>query len=68
MTIEIHVCAECVHFLPESDLPDPEFQYARCQAKFDVNLVTGSKRYLFCNSIRNNPTCGNYEKFEVNYG
>jgi len=66
MTTDIHICAECTHFLPAEG--DPGHTFARCQAKFELNLVTGEKTYIYCQARRNNATCPNFEKFEVNYG
>lgn len=68
MTNEIHVCVECVHFLPDKEDLSESHVYARCQAKFEFNLVTGAKTYMFCQARRTSAICTNFEKLEVNYG
>jgi regulator of PEP synthase PpsR (kinase-PPPase family) len=68
MTNEIHVCVECVHYLSDKNALTENHIYARCQARFEINLVTGTKTYMFCQARRHSATCKDFEKLEVNYG
>ena len=61
---EIHVCVECVHYQKDSE----NGSFDKCQAKFELNLVTGFKTLAFCQVRRDSAQCNDFEKLEVNYG
>jgi hypothetical protein len=66
MNQEIHICAECIHYVPD----ESNHVFDKCTGGSDqpINYVTGEKMPVYCSAQRFGPQCPDFEKLEVNYG
>lgn len=53
------LCVDCKHFLPPDIFQSNRADYGHCRQFYDINLVTGEKKYDFASIARSCETmCG----------